>query len=510
LLKGELSNNFISIGGASTAYGIYSYGCANYNIFHNSVLCTSTSTSNGRALYVYYSTPLNIKNNILSNTGGGYAFYTNTAGFTSDYNNLHTTGAYIGYYISSNQPTLASWIIASEKDSNSISVSPGFISNIDLHTFNLLNIDKGIPVGIADDIDGETRSISTPDIGADEFFTPSAISSVYPGDINNDAFVDGNDLLLLGLNYNVSGSPRDSVSIEWLPQASTDWGTNMSGAALDLKFADCNGDGITLHNDTTAISQNFGLTHTFKTGFTPDLPKATPTVSLLFPDTIMVNTPTQIDVVLGDAANPFNDLHGINFDFSLNTNFYITNFTLTSLLAAPSTQLKLLKNTGTNEYSLAFTKTDGTGFSGYGSAATITMMFDSIAGLPFNTTATVSNAVSLNSDGTWNSPTGSASSFILASGTTVQINEMESNLDLSIHPNPASTQTEITFTLPAPGKCVLTLRNTLGELIQTTTMDGQSGKNSVNVDLSNLGQGIYVYTLEYKDVVLTRRLSVIK
>ncbi|MPN05376.1 hypothetical protein SDC9_152626 [bioreactor metagenome] len=77
-------------------------------------------------------------------------------------------------------------------------------------------------------------------------------------------------------------------------------------------------------------------------------------------------------------------------------------------------------------------------------------------------------------------------------------------------PNPASAQTEISFTLPAPGKCVLTLRNTLGELIETTTLDGQSGKNSVNIDLSNLGQGIYVYTLEYKDVVLTRRLSVIK
>jgi hypothetical protein len=77
-------------------------------------------------------------------------------------------------------------------------------------------------------------------------------------------------------------------------------------------------------------------------------------------------------------------------------------------------------------------------------------------------------------------------------------------------PNPASAQTEISFTLPAPGKCVLTLRNTLGELIQTTTIDGQSGKNSVNVDLSNLGQGIYVYTLEYKDVVLTRRLSVMR
>jgi len=77
-------------------------------------------------------------------------------------------------------------------------------------------------------------------------------------------------------------------------------------------------------------------------------------------------------------------------------------------------------------------------------------------------------------------------------------------------PNPAADKAEISFLLPENGTCMLTLRNTLGELIQTTTLDGQTGKNSVNVDLSNLGQGIYVYTLEYKDVVLTRRLSVIK
>jgi hypothetical protein len=77
-------------------------------------------------------------------------------------------------------------------------------------------------------------------------------------------------------------------------------------------------------------------------------------------------------------------------------------------------------------------------------------------------------------------------------------------------PNPTSAQTEISFTLPEPGNCVITLRNTLGEQILSTQMSGQTGKNTFNFDASNLEQGIYFYTLEYKEVVLTRRLSVIR
>jgi len=78
------------------------------------------------------------------------------------------------------------------------------------------------------------------------------------------------------------------------------------------------------------------------------------------------------------------------------------------------------------------------------------------------------------------------------------------------NPNPTSAQTEISFTLPQPGNCVITLRNTIGEQILSTQLSGQTGKNTFSFDASNLEQGIYFYTLEYKDLVLTRRLSVIR
>lgn len=505
-------NNFFSVYGTYHDVAVNIENTSYFNFFHNSLNCVSSDTTSGVALKINLSSDIQFKNNIISNTAGGKSlyFYSDYSSLNSDYNNMYTTGPVLCSAAGSNISTLNDWSAYSGGDTHSISSSPNFVSDIDLHCGDTASHNAGVYLGIAIDIDNELRNQLYPDLGADEFSIANVFSTVYPGDISNDALVDGNDLLLLGLNYNVSGTLRDSVSIEWLPQTSFDWGANMSGAALDLKFADCNGDGITLDSDTNAISQNYGLTHTFKTGITPDFPKATQTVSLLFPDTVMVNTPTQIEVVLGDAANPFTDLHGINFDFNLNTNVHITSFSLTSLLAAPSAQLKLLKNTGTNEFSLAFTKTDGTGFNGYGSAAILTMVFDSIASLPFEGSAIISNPVCLNADGSWHAMTGPMSSFILAGGTTGMNDNNNMDLSMCIHPNPASTQTEISFNLPAPGKCVLTLRNTLGELIQTTTIDGQSGENSVNVDLSRLGQGIYVYTLEYKDVVLTRRLSVMR
>jgi len=65
---------------------------------------------------------------------------------------------------------LADLQTASGKDAHSISVDPTFNSATDLHTLNAFLDDAGTTVaGITDDIDGETRSATTPDIGADEF-----------------------------------------------------------------------------------------------------------------------------------------------------------------------------------------------------------------------------------------------------------------------------------------------------------------------------------------------------
>jgi len=68
---------------------------------------------------------------------------------------------------------LADWQTEAAQDLNSISVTPVFVSSTDLHIVpdsNMTLDNLGKPIAdVGPDIDGDIRSTSTPDMGADEF-----------------------------------------------------------------------------------------------------------------------------------------------------------------------------------------------------------------------------------------------------------------------------------------------------------------------------------------------------
>ena len=171
-LKSKVINNFVHVSSSGAiCYGIILFSSTNNNTFHNSVNITGTS-ANSRAIYMNaVSDELTITNNIFANHAGGYSFYTlgSDTSFTSNYNDLFTSGTNLGF-IGANRTTLAAWKTASSGDANSVSIDPLFASNSDLHVGNQLLDNLGTPLTqVTVDIDGETRSTSTPDIGADEF-----------------------------------------------------------------------------------------------------------------------------------------------------------------------------------------------------------------------------------------------------------------------------------------------------------------------------------------------------
>jgi parallel beta-helix repeat protein len=168
--RGKIVNNFVSIGGVGIAQGIRLHESSNHDVLFNAVHITSTHATLGRAFYCYPSPNTNLLNNIFSNSGGGYAIYTDDASSisVSNYNDLHTIGATLGYW-SGNRATLQDWRNASAKDAQSLSVDPVFYSDEDLHVAEILLDGAGTPVaGVTDDIDGEMRNVNNPDIGADE------------------------------------------------------------------------------------------------------------------------------------------------------------------------------------------------------------------------------------------------------------------------------------------------------------------------------------------------------
>lgn len=172
LNRALVSNNFVTVGGVGTAFGIAAATTKYLDIAFNSVHITSTSAAQGAGYRNNgSSTQLRLQNNIFANTGGGYALYVQSPAdiAVSDYNDLYSTGANLAYW-TGNQASLAVLQATSGQDAHSLSVSPDFTSSTDLHTLSPALDAKGVPIsGVTVDIDGQRRHPVTPDIGADEY-----------------------------------------------------------------------------------------------------------------------------------------------------------------------------------------------------------------------------------------------------------------------------------------------------------------------------------------------------
>jgi len=166
-----ISNNFIHVGGTGNAYGIYLSSSDYLNIYYNSVNITSKDMTDGRGFYCSSGSNIRVYNDIFMNTGGGYAYYVTTSSAISgsDYNDFYTTGTNLAYF-NGVKTNLAELQSGNSYHDHCLSVDPGFVSYNDLHVTNDDLSAAATPiVSISDDIDEDTRHLTTPDIGADEF-----------------------------------------------------------------------------------------------------------------------------------------------------------------------------------------------------------------------------------------------------------------------------------------------------------------------------------------------------
>jgi len=145
--------------------------------------------------------PMVAKNNIFVNnistsdaTAKAYVIQdaNTTPKLTSDYNDLVGTGtnSVIGILGTTNQVTFADWKTASSQDANSVNVAPVFVAANDYHLDNTANCDiadKGTPIAlVTNDLDGDVRNATTPDLGADEFELPNSTASI--SDLSTSGF----------------------------------------------------------------------------------------------------------------------------------------------------------------------------------------------------------------------------------------------------------------------------------------------------------------------------------
>ncbi len=132
---------------------------------------------------------------------------------------------------------------------------------------------------------------------------------VWPGDADNDGLANTDDILALGVASGSSGPARDYNSIEWYAHSATTWEDTLAGGS-DLKYADCNGDGIINDDDTTAVSLNYGYEHEVY-----ELRTAEGDVPMFVdvPEEVLTSGPFSFPVHLGTEADFPDEIYGVRF-----------------------------------------------------------------------------------------------------------------------------------------------------------------------------------------------------
>lgn len=134
---------------------------------------------------------------------------------------------------------------------------------------------------------------------------------VWPGDANSDNVVTASDALWVGLAFAQTGPTRPAATNDWVGQPADDWIFNFSYNDVNLKHADCDGNGIINFDDTLAIDLNYGLTHnkteTELAGGEPEL-----WVEAM-PDTAGLEEAVNVSIYMAKSDLVVDSIHGLSF-----------------------------------------------------------------------------------------------------------------------------------------------------------------------------------------------------
>ncbi len=211
---------------------------------------------------------VNVINNIFTNLTGGYVYdmdYNSWFPYNSawHHNDLYTTGLTVAKKLGDDYADLASWQTATNQDSNSVSVFPGYLSDTDLHVNSSAVDSLGTPLAeINDDIDGDPRDATYPDIGADEFTAttvpPEALAGTYTvgdgGDFSSLSEVV-NQMAYYGISAPVTINLAAGFYYEQLQLINIS-GTNDS-TAITIQSLSGNPEDVTLYYAATSTSTNY-------------------------------------------------------------------------------------------------------------------------------------------------------------------------------------------------------------------------------------------------------------
>ncbi|NVJ88094.1 MAG: T9SS type A sorting domain-containing protein [Flavobacteriaceae bacterium] len=99
--------------------------------------------------------------------------------------------------------------------------------------------------------------------------------------------------------------------------------------------------------------------------------------------------------------------------------------------------------------------------------------------------------------------------FIIIFCTTSVVFSQEKTIEkLSAAPNPFTHNTKITFNTQKSSKIYFTVKNILGKTVHKESIKTKFGKNSIPFSKGNLSTGIYIYSIQNENKIVSKRFVI--
>ncbi len=332
-----------------------------------------------------------------------------------------------------------------------------------------------------------------------------ACEAIWPGDTNNDGIVNMEDLLQIGLGYGAMGASRHRLSNGWYPQlARGDW-EDVFIDSLNLKYADCNGNGVISIRDTTAIINNYSEVQ----GKTTSSEEVAAALNLYFefPSGVIYNAGDSVTLplYLGSEEEPVEEFYGATFTLEYDTDLtefgtFEVDFIANSWLGTPDSNVIYLThpNPLLGTVDIGITRIDHVNSAGHGQIAEVSfVLIADILGKDWELGEVayplgIKNVKAINNRGEI-LPVGG-----IPASLTIQVEEEEESImedlpiEINMYPNPAKEYCVLESSVSG-----LISRVSVFDLNGRRLIYGEVGEeSSVSLDVSSLYNGVYLVKME--------------
>jgi hypothetical protein len=328
-----------------------------------------------------------------------------------------------------------------------------------------------------------------------------ASDSVWPGDANGDFTVNMYDPLHIAIAMGKTGASRVSPTTSWVAQHCMPWANSFMTNNVNMKHADCDGNGVVNSTDLGSVTANYGLTHP-KGEYHNKTTGAPPLYLDLTGITLKPGTAVAIPIKLGDATTPMPNIYGIATRITVNgiTMNSPSVTTATTWLGNSSNTFNFTK-TFPAKVEWAHVRNDHTEVNGNGTIGTLNFTVPANATPGATVTFTFGSTRIIDKDGI------EITAFDEQDATTtipVHVNDLAQGTQFAtIVPNPSHSSASLQLTLAEAAGVEVRVADITGKLVWKVNGNHEAGESAIQLP-ATIAPGMYLVTVATDDQPATQ------